>query len=109
LGLNATAITANNCPHKKFFDNTKNYDGFYEFVCRIMHCSFALMGEGLQGLLVDWLCIVQAGRAADWEGMWRTSATFTQLFSTAPRKVPTSPVALNPLTGLIDVASKVWT
>jgi hypothetical protein len=38
----ATAIAANNGSHKKFFDDVnKNYEPFYEFVNRIMRCSFA--------------------------------------------------------------------
>ena len=67
----ATAIAANNGSHKKHFDDpNKNYDGFYEFVCRIMRCSFAEVGEHLQTLLVDWLRSVREGRAAEWFQTW---------------------------------------
>ncbi len=63
----ATAIAANNGSHKKYFDNVnENYDGFYEFVNRIMRCSFAAVGEHLQTLFVEWLRSVREGRAADW-------------------------------------------
>jgi hypothetical protein len=59
----ATAIAANNGSHKKYFDNVnENYDGFYEFVNRIMRCSFAAVGENLQALLVEWLRSVRESR-----------------------------------------------
>jgi hypothetical protein len=61
------ATAANNGSHKKYFDNVdENYDGFYEFVNRIMRCSFAAVGEHLQALFVEWLRSVREGRAADW-------------------------------------------
>jgi hypothetical protein len=67
----ATAIAANNCSHKKHFnDPNKNYNGFYEFVCPIMCCSFAEVGEHLQTLLVNWLRSVREGRAAEWFETW---------------------------------------
>ena len=67
----ATAIAANNGSHKKYFDNVnENYDGFYEFVNRIMRCSFAAVGEHLQVLLVQWLRSVREGRAAEWFAEW---------------------------------------
>ena len=47
----ATAIAANNGTHHTHFDNPDNYEEFYECVCRIMRCSFATVGERLQGLL----------------------------------------------------------
>jgi hypothetical protein len=62
----ATAIAANNGSHKTHFEATENYNAFYDYVCRIMRCSFAAAGEGLQVLLVEWLRGVDEGRAADW-------------------------------------------
>jgi hypothetical protein len=45
----ATPIAANNGSHNKYLDNVnENYDDFYEFVNRIMRCSFAGVGEHLQ-------------------------------------------------------------
>jgi hypothetical protein len=63
----ATAIAANNGSHKKFFDDVnKNYKSFYQLVNRIMCCSFASVGEGLQELLVEWLRSVREERASEW-------------------------------------------
>ena len=66
----ATAIVANNGTHCTHFDNPDNYEEFYECVCRIMRCSFATVGERLQGLLVVWLRLVNENRAADWFEQW---------------------------------------
>ena len=66
----ATAIAANNGSHKTHFETTENYNAFYDYVCRIMRCSFAAAGEGLQVLLVEWLRGVDEGRAADWFNEW---------------------------------------
>jgi hypothetical protein len=66
----ATAIAANNGSHRQHFDAADNYDKFYEYVCRIMRCSFDTMGEGLQALLVEWLRSVNEVRAAEWFQTW---------------------------------------
>ena len=73
LGLNAnvcqthaTAIPKNNSSHRGYFDSVDNYEQFYEFVCRIMKCSFEGAGLRLQQLLVQWMRSVHEERAADW-------------------------------------------
>ena len=66
----ATAIAANNGSHKKQFNETKNYDAFYDYVCRIMRCTYASVGEHLQTLLVAWLRSVGEIAAADWFAEW---------------------------------------
>ena len=66
----ATAIAANNGSHKTHFDNMARYEEFYEYVCRIMRCSFVDAGERLQELLVQFLRSVGETRAADWFSEW---------------------------------------
>jgi len=67
----ATAIAANNGSHRTHFDSMERYEEFYEYVCRIMRCSFDTMGEVMQSQLVAWLRSVNEVRAAEWfETYW---------------------------------------
>ena len=62
----ATAIAKNNGAHRGYFDSTDNYEEFYDFVCRIMKCSYEGAGLRLQELLVSWMRSVHENRAAEW-------------------------------------------
>jgi len=66
-----TAIGANNGQHKRHFKCMDVYEEFYDFVNRIMRCSFNTVGEHLQALLVEWLRSKEEMQAADWwERYW---------------------------------------
>ena len=72
----ATAISKNNGTHRTYFDSNENYEVFYDFVCRIMRCSFPEAGVRLQELLVLRIGSndIGAARSRD-DGYWPTVAS----------------------------------
>ena len=67
----ATAIAKNNGTHRAHFGNMETYQEFYDYVCRIMRCSFDKPGRRLQALLVEWLRSRGETGAAEWfERYW---------------------------------------